>query len=263
MQFIDYLPSPSYGFCEQMSDGIVRQPINTYSSFIFVLIGIAIVILALSDFCRKDKNLNLPERKSTYGIFYGLIVVISGLGTMFYHIKLTFFGQFADFLGVNFIVTFPLLYSIIIRRRKSPNLFVSLYLLINLVLAYILLEFLFLRQYIFIISGYIFAVSIILMLISEYTFHRNQNIVKKIFDNRLNKKFIYFSIIILALGICIWALDKNQTICHPSSVFQGHAMWHILSAIATLVLYLYFHSEKNLFDILKCKISKKQKRYSL
>jgi len=251
MRFIDCFPN--HCFCEQVSSQTIIQPINTFSSLIFVLVGILIIALAIVDFFRKNKTVSPLEKKPLYGIFYGFVVIMSGLGTIFYHVKLTFFGQFLDFLGINFIVTFILLYGIIIRRRRSQKLFIFLYLLINSIFAYFLLWLPYLRRYIVVIL-------VALVIISEYMFHRRQNVLKKISANRMDKRFLYFAVVILLFGLFVWASDTNKMLCNPSSFFQGHALWHILSAIAALIIYLYFRSEKSLLDILKCKISKK---YSL
>ena len=48
-----------------------------------------------------------------------------------------------------------------------------------------------------------------------------------------------------ALGVAflIWVLDITQAVCSPESALQGHAVWHMLGALAGWCLYRYYASE--------------------
>ena len=43
-----------------------------------------------------------------------------------------------------------------------------------------------------------------------------------------------------ALAFGIWLLDILRIVCYPDSLFQGHALWHILDGLAAYFLYLYY-----------------------
>ena len=47
-----------------------------------------------------------------------------------------------------------------------------------------------------------------------------------------------------AVAYIIWILDNTRTICFEHSLIQGHAIWHILGAVAVLFLHKYYVSEK-------------------
>ena len=49
-----------------------------------------------------------------------------------------------------------------------------------------------------------------------------------------------YSIMLLA-GI-IWVLDRTNVVCSPDSIFQGHALWHMLTAASIFFIYLYYRS---------------------
>ena len=49
---------------------------------------------------------------------------------------------------------------------------------------------------------------------------------------------------LLMLAFLIWNLTRTGTSpCHPDSLMQGHAVWHILCAGSTYCLYRYYASE--------------------
>ena len=38
-------------------------------------------------------------------------------------------------------------------------------------------------------------------------------------------------------------LDENGTLCNPASLWQWHAVWHFMTAVAIGLIFLYFRSE--------------------
>jgi hypothetical protein len=44
----------------------------------------------------------------------------------------------------------------------------------------------------------------------------------------------------MAVGFGIWILDFTRAVCTPESWVQGHAVWHILGAVAAWYLFLYY-----------------------
>jgi hypothetical protein len=56
--------------------------------------------------------------------------------------------------------------------------------------------------------------------------------------------YIIVGVVAYYTGSTFWVLDKELKLCVPQSLWQGHAAWHLLSATATLFVYLYFRSEK-------------------
>jgi len=68
---------------------------------------------------------------------------------------------------------------------------------------------------------------------------------KAIIQHKVSNKINYFykSIILFFVAYFFWILDYTRLICFPDSIFQGHALWHILSALAGLMMYFYMDSE--------------------
>ena len=46
------------------------------------------------------------------------------------------------------------------------------------------------------------------------------------------------------LATLIWEPSSTGgTLCHPDTLFEGHALWHILGAVAMWCFYKYFRTE--------------------
>ena len=55
-------------------------------------------------------------------------------------------------------------------------------------------------------------------------------------------KYLWASFVILVLSAIIWILDRTNSVCSPESIFQGHALWHIMNAASILFIYMYYRS---------------------
>jgi hypothetical protein len=47
----------------------------------------------------------------------------------------------------------------------------------------------------------------------------------------------------MALAFVIWNLSRHGW-CDPASLLQGHAVWHLLGAVAAYLLFLHYASER-------------------
>jgi predicted membrane channel-forming protein YqfA (hemolysin III family) len=52
-------------------------------------------------------------------------------------------------------------------------------------------------------------------------------------------------VVLLILAIQIRSLDVAKINCDPYSIWQGHAVWHFLTATSSLCLYFYFRMVKS------------------
>jgi hypothetical protein len=218
---------PANCFCEAIHRGTVAQPANTWSSFGFVLIGLLVIGQSEEDVRLRKTNLIRSQR--AYPRLFGAALILVGLGSAFYHASLTFVGQFFDVMGMYLIASFIILYN---HSRLSPltgRSFVIYYLLINFILAVILIQYPALRRY-------IFGFMILAALVPEYRLRSKKTVM-------INSRFLQAAWGTLFLAFVIWTLDITKILCHPTSWLQGHALWHLLGAIAGGFLYLYFRSE--------------------
>ena len=218
---------PDNCFCEAIRPGAVAQPANTWSSFGFVLVGLLVMRQSGEDLRLLKQN--LMTRWRAYPILFGAALIITGLGSAFYHASLTFAGQFFDVMGMYLIASFIMLYNISRLKTLSGKNFVIAYLLVNALLAFLLINYPTLRRY-------IFGLIIFATLLPEYRLRQTRTLL-------INNFFIKAAWGTLILAFVIWTLDITKIICNPTGWLQGHAFWHLLGAVAGGFLYLYYRSE--------------------
>src|SRR3989344_2908620 len=188
---------PNNCFCESLHMGTILQPANMISSCAFVLASIFVAY----------------KYRNSHGYIYAVILGLIGLGSAYYHTKLTFIGQTIDVAGMYFLVTFVLL-AVLKQTRKH---FLAYFLIGNAVLILIMVSVPDLRRYIF--AGLV--LTLIIMFWKQ---------------NLLNKYF-WTSLLIMAVAFIIWTLDITSVWCYPDSILQGHAIWHILGAVSVVYLF--------------------------
>jgi len=209
-------------FCEAAhADSPIKQTANTISSLGFVFSGMIVMIK------RRDTS-RLPYLYST---IIGISSLIIGVGSAFYHASLTFIGQFFDVFGMFLLAAFLLVYACerIWNLRLITTL--SLYLIFNLILSWIQIVIPETRRY-------AFAIVLIIALLFE-RYYRTK------LRPQIEVKWLRYGIIILAVAYIIWIADNTRIVCFEHSLIQGHAIWHILGAVAVLFLHWYYVSEQD------------------
>ncbi len=219
---------PDHCFCERRLSGAVAQPSNTFSNLGFVAVGLFILFVTLQN--KPDVPENLIQGQRTYPLVYSLTLVMIGLGSMFYHASLTFASQWVDVMGMYLLITFVLFYTLARWQGLTGKQFAVGYLLSNLLLGTALIIVPQFRRQIF---G-LLALSAVVLEIMFLCIRRPE----------IKKRFFWSALAAFAAGFIIWNLDHTGIFCHPESWLQGHAIWHLLSAEAAWLLYLYYRSEK-------------------
>lgn len=217
---------PEHCFCEAVRDGIVRQPVNAWSSLAFVLVGLWVARRAWRD--REGGEAGVLARNPAYSWIYAAACILIGIGSAFYHASLTFAGQFADVFGMYLLGSFVLLYALTRERDAAPALIFGSYVLLNAVLLLPL----------YFVPGtrrYLFAVLIVSAVAMELLVRRR---------SRAEHRRAYFRWArgALAAGFVIWILDITRAVCWPRGLIQGHALWHLAGAFAAASIYLYYRS---------------------
>jgi len=149
-------------------------------------------------------------------LIYAFALAVVGLGSAWFHATLTFNAQFADVLGMYLVATFALFYSIGRLRPLSPAALFSGYVATNAVLATLLYWAPVARRWIFALL----LVAVIALATAT--------------------KYLWIAVGIMGVAFVIWILDFTHVLCRPDSWIQGHAIWHILGAVAAWYLFLHF-----------------------
>ncbi|MHA7128678.1 hypothetical protein [Algoriphagus namhaensis] len=235
----DELIQPEYG--ERIyRDSIFRTRINTWSNLIYCLFGYYVTVISIWDWKRgfqlKDGYLVATP---ALGFLLGLAGVYLGFGSGMFHASLTRVGQQLDvgamyslMIGLTCIAVgswLPKL-EIIWLRKVIPSwpFLVGLMLFGSVYFTYYKWEYNFTE-----ISGYLTAVLMVFALVS---------LVQP-------GKYLQFGWFVAGLTSIILAsrirdLDIARSFTGPDSLLQGHAVWHFLSCLLFVFLYLYFRSER-------------------
>jgi len=249
---------PSYDdiefyFCELTNmNGLIRQPVNTFTNVIYLLVGLYVLGIAVRDYNEK-KRYNLISANPWYSFIYGIIQVYLFVASSYFHSGLTVFGRDLDYSGVFSLSLYPLMYfthRVVLLVRGLPSNVKhpreARLLTFSFTLAYIYLTF-FSPP---VIGRYIVFGMIITMIIFAV-------IVEKRDPGRTNKLYMWLTIVTISLAVMFFIFDIKKILCDPNSFIQPHGLWHLFGGVAAFYFYFYIRSEKNYTTIL----ANKEKSY--
>ncbi len=201
---------PSDCFCEAVRDGWVRQPANTWSSLTFC---VAAAVMALE------------RRRGVEAWAYVVAVFLVGVTSAAYHASLTFVGQTLDVQSMYLLVLAVVALNVDALRPGQPKRFLPLYLGSNAVLGVLLVVLPEVRRW-------AFAAVIALIVLTEW-------LLRSIKLRDWPVGLLVGAAAVQGVAYVSWILDTTHTACSPSSLLQGHALWHTLGAVAALLLWRY------------------------
>ena len=225
--FVPATCMPLHCFCEGLRPYLVRQPVNTITSFGFLVP--AAIILGRA----RATQPGAPSPMTAHLVFpllYGIALVLIGLGSAFYHASMTFVGQTMDVFGMYLIATFIIVYDLARLRPLGKGAIAALYIAGNALLLWLLIAQPELRRY-------AFALLIAIGLAMEYRIRASRS-------SALQGGYLLAALAMLVAAFVIWTLDITKVVCTPGSIAQGHGDWHVLAAASAGALYLYYCSER-------------------
>lgn len=211
-------------FCEMPRTGaLLLQPANSISSFGYVFAGLLMILLARS---RDWRSAFPPLAASVLGT--GAIIV--GTGSVLLHATLTLWGQFFDVLGMYLVSGFFLVSALAKWRNIPDRRAMVYYALLCAVLVAILYALPDVRRW-------LFAVVLLAAIILELVFARPRR-------PQVRTGYYFAGLIANVTAFTIWNLDQRGQLCSADSLLQGHAVWHLLGAVALWFAFLYYRSER-------------------
>lgn len=267
-------------WCERVSPGIFREPINAFSNVGFMIAGL-IMFWTLS---KEDNKTNDFTGLTNISILYASVVIFLGPGSFLMHGTHSYWGQWIDNVSMVTYIIVPWLYNLKELGNWSFKRFFTTYALI--VFIFSLLSWFFGTN--MGINLDLFGVSIALWIISEflYKFWGKINkwysgfigfVVASIFGifptEIFADLFNYWWIILFWLpallsnsaptkirtynpwfflgmasylvAFVIWLQGYPDTkFCNPDSFIQPHGIWHLLTAFATWCFFTFYRTEK-------------------
>ncbi len=227
-------------FCETLRTGPVKQPANTWSNLGFVAVAIAIAIHAGRDLA-KPKLPSFANPVVTSRFFtttYAVTGTLIGMGSGAMHASTTAWGGNVDIYSMFVWATWALGYSgMRLVGRRDPLIFLAFFIPIATLLA--VRVFVPLKMTGFGNSdlfGLLVVLAIALELVTRYCNRRHYT---------TTLSYLGWAVAFFLAAYAAWLPSRTGgPLCFPSSLWQGHALWHILSAGSVLFVYLYGRSER-------------------
>ena len=230
-------------YCEfNHPERLFHQPINTYSNLIYFFYGLLVFQLGWKDWkAFANREANTVGKFPYLSLLLAANFIYLSLGSAFFHSSLTWIGQRMD-MNATYGLTLSLIcigmVQVVVKKELSKQFQVIL------LLGMLLLIVGFLPLALQISSAILLpALFLVLLLlgIGNYLQYRTQR----------SPLLLILSFVLLAVAIQVRTLDVAKINCDPLSIWQGHALWHFLTATSSLCMYFYFRSVKKLAQFKK------------
>ena len=265
-------------WCERISGGYFGEPSNALSNIGFITTGL-IMFWILS---REPKGINKFHGPTPTALIFASAALFLGPGSLLMHGTHTSWGQWVDWLSMIMFISIPWLVNIFTIKNYPENVFVKTYVTyisiyavvswnlgfdlgvgLNLwflsIALWVITETLqhFYSKTLRILSGFLgfIVASIFGVFPNEIIQNLNEYWwvilfwVPAIFINgkspmrKTRFRWFWFGNFTYITAFIIWLQGYPDTaFCNPDSIVQAHALWHILSSIATLFFFFYFRS---------------------
>jgi hypothetical protein len=229
----------AFHFCElNRMDQLIRQPSNTWSNLGFFIVGLITLTLGIQDlkYSQRKESDNFLVRYPIFSIMFGASAIYLFVGSFFYHASLTEFFQKLDQTGMcsvvvmvlvfNFYKIFPLV-RIKGKYKSSHALMIAFGMGVN---------------YLIYASLYRININVLFPMLILVVFLTSCYYLLFVSKEHYFTNYLWAALAILVISSGIWILDRTSVVCSPTSIFQGHALWHILNAFSILFVYLYYRS---------------------
>ena len=223
-------------YCEfNHPERLFHQPINTYSNLIYFFYGLVIFQLALKDLKFIGvKRVNSVRNAPFLSILLAANFIYLSFGSAFFHSSLTWIGQRVD-MNATYGLTLSLIcigmVQVIAKKELSKQIQIAT------VLGMLLLIVGFLPLALQISSAILLPalfLALLLLGIGNYVQYRSLR----------SPMLLILSFVLLAVAIQVRTMDVAKINCDPLSIWQGHALWHFLTATSSLCMYFYFRRVK-------------------
>jgi len=227
-------------FCEMNRfDQLIVQPSNTWSNLGYIIVGLMFISIAKNDHKYEHRHHvnNLLAKFPGFSYLIGFSALYMGFGSFMYHATLTFFFQKLDQTGMYFLfVSFLayVLFKLFPQIKFRGKTYVSNKFFIIAAIVVQLLFFFFLWK---------LPVNILFPSLTISFFIVNFILITKVKNSESIISLLKASFITLLIAFSIWVLDITNKLCSPTSIFQGHAAWHLLNTASIFLAYLYYRSE--------------------
>ena len=244
--------SQLYGERLQM-DKAIKQPWSTWSDLGFVFGGWGMLVVAC--FCGEKNPPNPMATSSVPSLFYGLVFIYLGPGSMFFHAGGTKWGGVLDGLSMGMFMSFACFYDLW-RVAGMPSFAAIFTWIAGALVSVVVLWFydpfgkiaLALWMLVtFILQALIQPAILDLKILGVEIRMGNLLRGRELGGGKIQREPLWLALALGTFGVAMvpWLLtQKGHSHYDLDRVPPGHFWWHLLGAIAVFFLYLYYRSEK-------------------
>lgn len=225
-------------YCEFNNESnLFHQSMNTYSNLAYFFFGVLLLQIAKYDVNNKENPTpNRLEKFPLLSALMGFCFIYLSLGSAFFHASLTYLGQRVDMNGT-YSISIALLgmgfYHILYKidfSATAKKFWVGGLLVI--IIAFLPIS-------LMVSSSKLLPAMILLLLIS---------IVIHYIQFRQEKSFVLaiLGFVLMFVAVKIRTMDVQKINCDPHSFYQGHSVWHLLTAMSSFCSYAFFRFSKTL-----------------
>jgi hypothetical protein len=216
-------------YCEAIHGGMVKQPANTWSNLVFVVVGLLIGLHAarnLKTALRSNNNAMLAT--AFYPTFYASVSALLGPGSMAMHASDTGWGGKVDVFSMYLWAAWILTYAFTRLLRLGKSGFLVIYtVVVPLVSFHLFTDLLQISTHV--VFGGLIASAVLLELL----------LLARRSGLSAGSHYFYTALGVFSIAFSTWVPSQTGgPLCWPDSLFQLHALWHTLSAVAVGLLYL-------------------------
>lgn len=272
-------------WCERVADGLLREPVNTLGNLGFVIVGLFMFWVLARDHVKLRHVENDFIGNQPIALLYASASLFLGPGSMLMHGTHMFFGAWLDNVSMVAYILVPVLYNLKTLGRWSNRTVLAVYGLllvvygagywfidpglgINLELfevaipIWLITEVLIRFDYRWVrwLSGLVgFGVAAVFGIFPQEMLEAPEQywwvvlfwlpaLVMRGQVQVLRWYFPWFFLGVVSFfgAYAIWLTGTDDsTQCDPDSLLQPHAIWHLLTAVATLAFFFYFRTEED------------------
>jgi len=215
-------------YCEAIHFGaLVAQPANSWSNGGFALVG----LLVLAGFGGLIGS-SLIATENAVRRMYGGIALFLAVGSFLFHGTMRAWGGYLDLLSMHAFIAFLLAYDI--TRIRGGGLAMLSKWFWPLLAGFAVVLGLVRPEY----GKVVFAALVVVTLVVEFFAGRGATVVHR-------WPWFWTGLGVFVAANVVWNLSRTPgPWCDPDSLFQGHALWHLLSALTVWCLYKYLLADE-------------------
>lgn len=218
-------------FCEAARETLVRQPANTLSNAGFVLAGL---LIAWHVGSQDDPRAGLSRPRGTA---YAVLVTLLGPGSAAMHASQSTVGGHLDTTSMFLLASFATAHALSRYRGWGDHAFAGLFAIL-LVGCEVVGAWSAPLPVVLHAGNLAFGLLLVTALVLELRIARRP-------DRAIDVRWGFAGLLALLVAFGVWNVAKDGgPLCRPDSLLQGHAVWHLLGAVAAYCLYRLYASER-------------------